>query len=485
MLERIGNCRIVEEVASGGMAVVYRAIQDPLGRTVAIKALKSSAALEENVVTRFEREAKSLALLQHENIIHVYDFHHERGALFIVMEYVQGIDLYDLLEKSGRLPYDVAAIIAMQVARALDYVHYRGIVHRDIKPANVMISRQGGVKLMDFGIARDTSFRDLTEAGTGIGTPAYMSPEQVLGDKLDARSDIFSLGVLLYQMVTGKKPFVEDERRSAMHKIRLEKHARARKLNPEIPRELERIIDRCLEKQPRDRWRSAQHMVMALERFLAKHVEMNHHARLVLFIRSQNVITELEADEYLNPAALGGASALQQPNMQARQVVRAGMVAHAITLGVLLLMLGLIHVAPLSATPAHIPVREAGRGYLRVNAVPWARIVIDGVPYGETPLGKPIALREGSHTIRLEHDWYQPVDRTVEVTEGSEAAAKQLSVDFRAEHTPLAPGRTPPPDRPAAADKPAGAPAAAEGAAAAASAGTTLRGATATAGAPR
>ena len=109
MLERIGNCRIVEEVASGGMAVVYRAVQDPLGRTVAIKALKTAAAAEENVATRFEREAKSLANLQHENIIHVYDFHHERGAMFIVMEYVQGIDLYDLLEKCGRLPYDVAA----------------------------------------------------------------------------------------------------------------------------------------------------------------------------------------------------------------------------------------------------------------------------------------------------------------------------------------------------------------------------------------
>ena len=199
MLERIGNCRIVEEVASGGMAVVYRAVQDPLGRTVAIKALKTSAAAEENVVTRFEREAKSLANLQHENIIHVYDFHRERGAMFIVMEYVQGIDLYDLLEKCGRLPYDVAAIVAMQVARALDYVHYRSIVHRDIKPANVMLSRAGGVKVMDFGIARDQSYGgDLTEAGTGIGTPSYMSPEQILGDKLDARSDLFSLGIVLY-----------------------------------------------------------------------------------------------------------------------------------------------------------------------------------------------------------------------------------------------------------------------------------------------
>ena len=452
MLERIGNCRIVEEVASGGMAVVYRAVQDPLGRTVAIKALKSSAALEENVVTRFEREAKSLALLQHENIIHVYDFHRERGALFIVMEYVQGIDLYDLLEKCGRLPYDVAAIIAMQVARALDYVHYRGIVHRDIKPANVMISRQGGIKVMDFGIARDTSFGDLTEAGTGIGTPAYMSPEQVLGDKLDARSDIFSLGVMLYQMVTGKKPFVEDERRSAMHKIRLEKHVGARKLNPEIPRELERVIDRCLEKQPRDRWRSAQHMVMALERFLAKHVEMNHHARLVLFIRSQNVITELEAEEYLNPAALGaGGSALQQPNMQARHVVRAGLVAHAITLGVLMLMLGLIHVAPLGATPAHTAVKEAGRGFLRINAAPWARITIDGAPRGATPFARPIELKEGTHVVRFEHDWYQPVERTVEIAEGVVTAPKLLALDFEAERVPPAPGKARPASPPAGA----------------------------------
>src|SRR3954469_18840671 len=416
MLERIGNCRIVEEIASGGMAVVYRAVQDPLGRTVAIKALKTSAAAEENVVTRFEREAKSLALLQHENIIHVYDFHEERGALFIVMEYVQGTDLYDLLEKCGRLPYDTAAIIAMQVARALDYVHYRGIVHRDIKPANVMISRQGGTKVMDFGIARDTSFGDLTEAGTGIGTPAYMSPEQVLGDKLDARSDIFSLGVMLYQMATGKKPFVEDERRSAMHKIRLEKHVGARKLNPELPRELERVIDRCLEKQPRDRWRSAQHMVMALERFLAKHVEMNHHARLVLFLRAQNVITELEAEEYLNPT-LGGVTPTGQPNMQARHAMRAGLVAHAVTLGMLLLMIGLIHVAPLGATPKRVPivVKDPSRGFVKINAVPWAKVSVDSALVGTTPMAKAIELTEGTHTFRFENDWYNPVDRTVEV----------------------------------------------------------------------
>jgi serine/threonine-protein kinase len=420
---------------------VYRAVQDPLGRTVAIKALKSSAAAEENVATRFEREAKSLAMLQHENIIHVYDFHHERGALFIVMEYVQGIDLYDLLEKSGRLPYDVAAIIAMQVARALDYVHYRGIVHRDIKPANVMLSRGGGVKVMDFGIARDTSFGDLTEAGTGIGTPAYMSPEQVLGDRLDARSDIFSLGVVLYQMVTGKKPFVEDEKRSAMHKIRLEKHVSARKLNPEIPRELERIIDKCLEKQPRDRWRSAQHMVMALERFLAKHVEMNHHARLVLFLRAHNVITQLEADEYLNPHA-AGEKVGAMPNMQARHAVRSGLVAHAVTVGVLALILGLIHVAPLEATPKTPPDQGAvtpGRGFIKVHAVPWATVTIDDATKLETPDARAIDLEVGKHKLRFVHDGFAPIEREVDVVTGTKDAAIHVVIDFCKVGKPLSP----------------------------------------------
>ena len=243
---------------------------------------------------------------------------------------------------------------------------------------------------MDFGIARDTSFGDLTEAGTGIGTPAYMSPEQVLGDKLDARSDIFSLGVVLYQMLTGKKPFVEDEKKSAMHKIRLEKHASARSSTRTSRASSSASSTRCLEKQPRDRWRSAQHCVMALERFLAKHVEMNHHARLVLFLRAQNVITELEAEEYLNPAALGaGASALAAaehagaPRGRARGSSRTRSCSACS-----LLMLGLIHVAPLSATPESAAGRAPGprQGCVRVDAYPWATIFVDGKHAGTTPL---------------------------------------------------------------------------------------------------
>ncbi len=431
MLERIGNCRIVEEVASGGMAVVYRAVQDHLSRTVAVKALKTSAASEQQVTVRFEREARSLANLQHENIIHVYDFYKERGALFIVMEYVAGIDLYDLLDRCGRLPFDVAAVCAMQVARALDYIHYRGIVHRDIKPANVMVSRQGGVKLMDFGIAHDRSYGDLTEAGTGIGTPAYMSPEQILGDKLDARSDIFSLGVVLYQMITGRKPFVEDEERSVMHKIRIEKHVPARKLNPEIPRELDRIINKCLEKQPRNRWGSAQALVMALERFLAKHVEMNYHARLVLFLRQQDIITQLEADEYLNPA-LGGpsASTLLQSNVANRRLVRRSLIFQGAVLGVAALMVALIHLAPIGRGGAQA-APAAERGFVKVVAHPWGRILVDGSERGVTPMAAPIEVDAGMRRVRIENDYLPAWEKTIEVPAGKRDKPLDLIVDLR------------------------------------------------------
>ena len=168
MIERVGNYRITDEIGSGGMAVVYKGVQESLDRVVAIKALKTSMSDDENVVARFEREALSVASFQHENIITLYDFFKERGALFMVMEFVEGIDLYDLLERCDAIPTDVAAIIALQVARGLDYAHFRGVIHRDVKPANVILSKQGEVKLMDFGIAR-VEQSDLTEAGIGLG----------------------------------------------------------------------------------------------------------------------------------------------------------------------------------------------------------------------------------------------------------------------------------------------------------------------------
>jgi predicted Ser/Thr protein kinase len=446
MLERIGNCRVVEEMASGGMAVVYRAIQDGLERTVAIKALKSAAAAEEHLALRFEREAKSLAKLQHENIIHVYDFHRERGAMFIVMEHVQGIDLYDLLERCRKLPYDVAAVIALQVARALDYIHYRGILHRDIKPGNIMISRQGGVKVMDFGIIQDRRFDDLTQTGTGVGTPAYMSPEQILGDPLDGRSDIFSLGIALYQMVTGVKPFVEDEERSVMHKIRLVQHVRAGKVEPSIPRELDRIIESCLHKQPRDRWPSAQLLVMALERFLAKHVAINYHSRLVELLRDQGIVPSFEAEEYLNPTLVGGRQgSVSSPNLDRQQLLRRGLLVQGGILLIVALMVGIMHIAPLGADHAVAQLAPPpATGFARVIVHPWGHVAVDGESRGTTPMAKPLPIRAGRHTLTISHDQFQPVQRQIVVPENSFDDPLMIHIDLEAVGTRLKTAQNPP-----------------------------------------
>jgi serine/threonine-protein kinase len=422
VLERIGNCRIVSEIASGGMAVVYRAVQESLNRTVAVKALKTAVASDSQFSIRFEREALSLAQLQHENIIHVYDFYKEQGAYFIVLEYVEGIDLYDLLERCGRLPLDVAAIIAMQVARALDYAHYAGIIHRDIKPANIMVSRSGGVKLMDFGIARDQSFDDLTQTGTGLGTPSYMSPEQILGDKLDFRSDIFSLGIVLYQMCTGRKPFIEDEHKSVMHKIRLERYPSPRKLNPEIPRDLERILARCMQKAPRDRWRSTQDLVLALERFLARRVEMNYHARLVQFLKHTGVVTAEEAEQYLPPVLAGAGSA----RPAAELVVRRAAGVQALIAGAVALSVGLIHLAPVgarvAATSVPVPVLVPDRPHGRVRFVvnPWAEVWIDGKAVDTTPSAVPIDVDAGRHQLVLRNPYFAELRRDIVIPAGGD-----------------------------------------------------------------
>ncbi|GAB4510874.1 MAG: hypothetical protein Tsb0020_28450 [Haliangiales bacterium] len=429
MLDRIGNCRIVEEMAAGGMAVVYRAIQDGLERTVAIKALKTSASHDESLEIRFEREAQSLAKLQHENIIHVYGFQRERGAMFIIMEYVEGIDVYDLLERADKLPFDVAAIIALQVARALDYIHYRGILHRDIKPGNIMLSRQGGVKLMDFGIVQDRRFDDLTQTGTGIGTPSYMSPEQILSDPLDARSDLFSLGIVLYQMVTGEKPFVEDESRSVMSKIRLVQHVRAQKRNPSLPRELDRIIDKCLQKQPGDRWTSAQQLIMALERFLAKHVAINYHSRLVEFLRDEGIVPDFEAKEYLNPKLGGGPSSSVSPNR--RRIMRRALWTQGGILLVVACMVGIIHLAPLGADQAASTLAPPPvQGYVRVWVHPWGQLAIDGDDVGTTPLAAPLELDVGAHTLVVTHEAFAPFEQPIVIPENRPDAPLDVRIDL-------------------------------------------------------
>jgi hypothetical protein len=389
-----------------------------------------------------------MASLQHENILHVYDFIKERGTMYIVMEYVQGIDLYDLLEITPRLPVEVAAILALQVARALDYAHFRGIIHRDIKPANVMISHQGEVKLMDFGIARDDKLSDLTETGTGLGTPSYMSPEQILGDKLDFRSDIFSVGIVLYQMLTGRKPFIEDDARTVMQKIRLDRYTSPRKINTHVPRTLERIMGRCMEKMPANRYPTTQALIDDLQDFLSSRVPINHNARLVMYLREVGVITDAQAEEILSASA---------PNRVRRDKGDRTLIPHSwMAQGALALLIvggggGIQAMAGrLGGDPEEFvaesgaPVIPEDAGYLGFVVDPWAEVWIDGQRVLVTPSAQPVALSPGRHYLRFYNPYFRSVDRDVWVQAGATEILRETLEDLAPGEAP-SPPPTPPP----------------------------------------
>jgi len=278
------------ELGSGGMATVYKAVQKSLDRPVAIKELKKAYHADSQIVQRFERESKVAASLQHENIVHIYDYW-KKPTYCIVMEYVDGVNLADVIEKTGALPIDVGIMIAIQVCSALDYAHMRGLIHRDIKPSNIMIKRNGEVKLMDFGIAQSRNLESLTMPGTLIGTPAYMSPEQFLGQQLDARSDIFSFGTVLYEMFTGMKPFADDDERSVSAKIMKDKFLAPRRINSDIPWGLQWLIKKCLRKKPKRRYGSMLELEKKLGKRLAgRTTKAASLTRIAEYLISMNVI---------------------------------------------------------------------------------------------------------------------------------------------------------------------------------------------------
>ena len=290
---------VIEEIGSGGMATVHKAMQRSLKRTVAIKELKKSYRADDQIVRRFERESIVAASLQHENIVHIYDYW-KKPHYCIVMEYVDGANLADVISQAGALPVDVAVMIAIQVCSALEYAHMRGLIHRDIKPSNIMIRRNGEVKLMDFGIAHTRDLEALTLPGTMIGTPSYMSPEQILGQNLDVRSDIFSFGIVLYELFTGMKPFVDDETRAVSAKIVNDAFIRPRRINSNIPRSLQRVIKKCLAKKPAKRFASMLEIEKKLGKQLAgRTTKAASLLRISDYLVSLNVIEPLEEQETL------------------------------------------------------------------------------------------------------------------------------------------------------------------------------------------
>ena len=271
---RLGPFEILAPLGAGGMGEVYRARDTRLDRTVAIKLLPSElASAPGRRVERFRHEARAIGRITHPNICTLHDVGEDDSAFFLVMEYVEGVTLARRLE-DGPLPLALALRIAIGIADALDHAHRSGVVHRDLKPGNVMLTRDS-VKLLDFGLARLTEHDEraltdstlsvrLTEAGIIMGTIPYMAPEQIEGREADARTDIFALGVVLYEMACGRRPFVADSRASLMAAIVDREPAPLTSLEPRIPASLERLVDRCLAKDPNDRWQTARDLAAEL-----------------------------------------------------------------------------------------------------------------------------------------------------------------------------------------------------------------------------
>ncbi|MBQ7011735.1 MAG: protein kinase [Clostridia bacterium] len=262
--------KIEEVIGSGGMAVVFRAFDTLMSRTVAVKMLREEFADDEGAVRRFINESKAVAMLSHQNIVNIYDVSVRDNLKFIVMEYIEGITLKSYMSEHGRLSFSEICNFTEQILAALDHAHSRGVVHRDIKPQNIMILDDGSIKVTDFGIAKLPSAQTVTETDKAIGTVYYISPEQASGRKVDARSDIYSLGALLYELATGTLPFDSENTVSiALMQIN-NAPKKPRDLKHDIPVGLETLILTAMEKNPADRFDSAARMLHYLQK-MRKH----------------------------------------------------------------------------------------------------------------------------------------------------------------------------------------------------------------------
>jgi eukaryotic-like serine/threonine-protein kinase len=466
---RFGGYRITGTVGSGAVSTIYKAVQEPLGRGVALKVLKEQIAATSSFGEQLDRESKILADIAHPNVVLLLDAGRaDSGRPYLVLEWIDGPSLEQLLTatetrrsrdkgtrkkalSAGRarvraLDVSAALAIACGICAALEHIHERGIVHRDVKPSNVLISRTGHVKVIDFGIAqrpRTASMSDtlgtegITASGRMVpeqlkdafGTPAYMSPEQILGDFVDGRSDLFSLGVVLYQMLSGTRPFETpgpgDGKRSAAQRIRRDAPAPLRERAPHCPRAVERIVMRLLEKSPNDRYPSAGAVKERLESALRAETREDpaELIRQALAVAKLGPTESAEKKPQQGPVRRQASSpriAPRSPIGVGRALIGFVVIAVAFVVGVIANEgRGAEARDGRAAGSRALELAPERAGGLRVVATPWAHVRVDGQLVETTPFARAIPLGAGKHFVTLTHpDAPVPIEREIEIVAG-------------------------------------------------------------------
>jgi len=396
--------QIIEELGRGGMGRVYKAVDIEIDEKIAIKVLNPEISRDANTIERFRNELKVARRIRHKNVCQMFDLEKSDGMYFITMEYVSGEDLKNTINRLGQLSEGKSLIIAKQICKGLAEAHHLGIVHRDLKPQNIMIDRAGDVRLMDFGIARSQMSAGLTETGAMIGTPEYMSPEQAVGEDVDHRSDIYSLGIILFELVTGKTPFKGETAVSVALKHKTEKPPDPRKLNEHVSYKLGDVILKCLEKDRNKRYESIQDIL----------------AELVSIEEGMSTTDKVMPDK---PESIE-----TKPKKRFPSYALPGFVA--------LLLLGIVGIwllLPKGGSGPAVPSEVT----LSIASEPaGAGVYLGDEMLGQTPLEEKV--ESGTYSLKLFKEGYHPIEENIELKKDldrtfSLVPTEELSADLASE----------------------------------------------------
>jgi serine/threonine protein kinase len=472
----IKGYEIKELVATGGMAAVYRATQVSTGRIVAIKVLHGHLAQDRDFVTRFEREARSAADLKHANIIKIIDYGETEGIYYIAMEYVDGKSLKDLINSVRFIPHDIALAIVYEICGGLEHAHQKGVVHRDIKPANILIDKTGNVKITDFGLAQAQDLTSITVTGAIVGTPAYMSPEQAAGRKIDIRSDIFSLGVVVYEMITGTKPFHGETYSSVIHAILTAPAAKPVEANPLVSEEISAVIEKMLQKDMDKRYQNVAQVNDAVYAyFRSQKIEVPSRQIGMFISEPQNVaqnmmqkakdlhlkrglyyltlgksniddaISELAKVQYLDPEDIQAKKHLAELRQKKKTDVQPRKAVATVTrkpnYAKIAGILGALLAVTIFAATLYRNYQN-NRGAPRHHGILYAASEPSGAELyldkSDTALMTPVkidSLVAGEHMLQIKKKGYQPYNQSVEVKAGDSISVNALLVKETAAKT--------------------------------------------------